>query len=116
MAGKRKLEPLEVFEITIADAHHLVNLVEGFENQRKYRMRRELREKLGEALHLSERSRDNLDCLESRDLFLVFKPGSTLQRSDFTDARPLLRQVEHCVHHSTPGCGVQPAPVSRRPG
>jgi hypothetical protein len=81
MAGKRKPKPIEIFELTIADA------------ERAKRMRRELRDKFGEAMRINSGERDKLDCLESDDLFVIFKPNSRLGRADFTDARPLLRQA-----------------------
>ncbi len=56
-------------------------------------MRAELREKIGDALNISDTKQMSLDCLESNDVFLVFKPASHLGRSDFVDSRPLLRQA-----------------------
>jgi hypothetical protein len=93
VAGRPKLKPIAVFELTIADADHIVELVEGFTNQRVRRMRAELRDRVGEALDVRVRDRQLLDCLESKDVFLVFKPDGRLCRDDFTDARPLLRQA-----------------------
>lgn len=93
MAGVRKLTPIEAFETNMADAYQLVKLVEGFRNQRARRMRTELRDRVGEALRVRERDRDQLDCLQSADVFVTFMPGSGLSRADFTDPRPLLRQA-----------------------
>jgi len=93
VAGKRKPQPIEIFELTMDDADHLVALVEGFTNQRARRMRTELRSKFGSAMSVRERDRAALDCLESDDLFVIFKPRSRLCRGDFVDARPLLRQA-----------------------
>jgi hypothetical protein len=56
-------------------------------------MRRELRERVGDALRIPARDRGHIDCLESDDVFLVFKPRSTLTRDDFLDHDPLLRQA-----------------------
>jgi hypothetical protein len=56
-------------------------------------MRREKREKVGAALGIGKRQFDHLDCVESDDLFVVLKPGSKLERTDFADVRPLLRQA-----------------------
>ena len=94
---------VEVFETTIADAELLVKFVEGFTNQRKYRMRKELRDRIGDALNVKVRDRDHLDCIESDDVFMVLKPGGRLARSDFADARPLLRQalVSACAAFET---------------
>jgi hypothetical protein len=93
MAGSRKLSPIEIFELTIADADHLVALVEGFTNRRVRRMRTEMRARIGEVLRVPVRDRMKLDCLESDDVFLVFKPSGRLTRYDFNDSRPLLRQA-----------------------
>lgn len=93
MAGRRKPTPIEVFEMAIADADHLVALVEGFTNQRKRRMRKELRDRVGDALKVRVADRQHLDCIESDDVFVVFKPAGRLCRDDFVDGRPLLRQA-----------------------
>ena len=93
MAITKKPLPIEAFELTIADALQLVKLVEGFTNERMRRMRAELRTRVGEALRVPMKSRADLDCLESEDVFVVFLPGSSLCRADFVDARPLLRQA-----------------------
>jgi len=77
----------------MADARHLVGLAEALTNTRARRMRRELRDRVGEALRVSARNRDSLDCLQSEHLFVTFMPGSGIKRSDFDDARPLLRQA-----------------------
>lgn len=93
MSGKPKQKPLQAFQYNMADAHHLVKLAEGFSNSRARTMRKELRDRVGEALKVRVRERYKLDCLESPDVFLTFLPGSRLQREDFTDHRPLLRQA-----------------------
>lgn len=93
MTGVRKPTPLEAFENNMADAHQLVRLVRGFTNHRLRRMRTELRERVGEALRIPKGRLDQLDCLESEDVFAVFLPGSGLRRDDFDDPRPLLRQA-----------------------
>lgn len=93
MTGRKKLSPVEAFELNMSDAHQLVKLVEGFTNQRARRMRAELRARMGEALRVPDRRRRELDCLQSGDVFLTFLPGSRLARSDFADPRPLLRQA-----------------------
>jgi hypothetical protein len=41
----------------MSDAHQLAKLVEGFTNQRSYRMRAELRARIGEALRIPDRRR-----------------------------------------------------------
>lgn len=90
-----KRSPIVVFEDTIADAEWLIRLNETLRDTRTNRMRAELREAIGSALHLSKRDRARLDRAESQDVMLVFKPGSGCSRSDFqeTTLRPLLRQA-----------------------
>lgn len=56
-------------------------------------MRRELREKVGPALGVPTKDWDALDCIESRDVMVVFMPGSALGRDDFADHKPLMRQA-----------------------
>lgn len=91
MTGKPK--PLEAFNDNMADAHQLVKLAEGFSNIRVRRMRKELRDRVGDALDVAARDRSKLDRLQSEDVFLTFLPGSRLGRDDFGDLRPLLRQA-----------------------
>lgn len=93
MSGRPQLKPIEVFDSTISDADHLVAVAEGLTNNRTRRMRRELRDRLGEALRVRVQDRGHLDCLESDDVFMVFKLGGQLDRGAFSDARPLLRQA-----------------------
>lgn len=93
MTGRPKPKPLQAFEANMADAHHLVRLAEGLTNRRTRAMRKERRERVGAALDIANRRRDQLDCLESDDFFLVFLPGAKLCRKDFEDHRPLLRQA-----------------------
>jgi hypothetical protein len=93
LPGARKPLPIDAFELTMDDARQLLKLVGGFTNERTRRMRAELRDRVGEALRIPAKERPDLDCLESGDVFLVFLPGSTLRRDDFSDARPLLRQA-----------------------
>jgi hypothetical protein len=58
-------------------------------------MRRELRERLGEALGLPKKHWEALDCIESDDLFAIFKPGARVDRDSISEPqlRPLLRQA-----------------------
>jgi hypothetical protein len=84
---------LQAFEINMADARHLVGIADALTNTRARRMRRELRDRVGEALRVPSRQRDALDCLQSKHLFVTFLPGSGISRADFDDARPLLRQA-----------------------
>jgi len=95
MSGKRKPSAREAFDDNIADAEYLVSLARALLNRRSRRMRRELRERLGEALDLPKRSWAELDCIESEDLFAVLPAGSRLTREHFQEAAlgPLLRQA-----------------------
>lgn len=87
--------PLDVFEDNMADADRLVALAEALLNTRARRMRRELREAVGDALGVLRRDREALDCVESDDVFVVLKPGGRFGRAHFTEPelRPLLRQA-----------------------
>lgn len=90
---RAKPKPMEAFADNMADARHLLRRVEGFTNVRRTRMRKELRERVGTALRIRKSDWDALDCLESPDAFVTFKPGSRLTRDDFVDHAPLLRQA-----------------------
>ena len=88
----RKLSPYEAFVDNIEDAEALLSYAHAFQNKRVRGMRSELRSRIGEALKVAVNRQKELDCLESDDLFVVFKPDSKLGRDKFTDLRPLLRQ------------------------
>jgi hypothetical protein len=92
-ASRAKPTALQAFETNLADAGHLVGIAQAMTNTRARRMRRELRDKVGEALRIPVKHRDSLDCLQSDHLFVTFMPGAGLSRNDFDDARPLLRQA-----------------------
>lgn len=87
-----KPTPYEAFRDNIIDAEVLLSYALALKNNRTRGMRRELRDRVGEALRIRMRGRAELDCLESDDLFVVLKPDGSLSRSDFEDLRPLLRQ------------------------
>lgn len=95
MAGIPKPTARQAFDDNLADAEALVAVVRALRNRRVRRMRRELRERLGSALDLPRRDWDDLDCIESDDLFAVFKPGSQVDRESISEPslRPLLRQA-----------------------
>ena len=95
MAGKPKLTARQAFDDNLADAEALVAVVHALRNRRVRRMRRELRERLGSALDVPKKHWDDLDCVESDDLFAVFKPGSRVDRDSVSELglRPLLRQA-----------------------
>ncbi len=89
---RSNLDPYKAFEDNIGDAEALLSYAVAFTNQRSRRMRTELRDRVGDALNIPQRERDQLDCLQSSDIFMVFAPGGNLGREDFRDLRPLLRQ------------------------
>ena len=91
MSRSKKLA-YAAFTENIKDAETLLSYAEGFNDQRKRRMRSELRDKVGEALSIPQRERQQLDCLHSEDVFMVFVPGGNLGNESFLDLRPLLRQ------------------------
>ncbi|MDF9717345.1 hypothetical protein [Nocardioides sp. ChNu-99] len=93
MAGVKKATAREAFDDNMRDAHYLVLLAESLTNLRKRRMRRELRERIGEALKLPARDHSELDCIESAEAFIVLTPRSRLSRDGLQDQRPLLRQA-----------------------
>ena len=86
---------LEVFQANIGDAERLIALTRLLLNTRTYRMRRELRESFGDAMRISRKRWDDLDCVESADVFVVLKPEGRAAREHFTEPelRPLLRQA-----------------------
>ncbi len=95
MAGVAKASAIDAFESNIADAQMLVGLSRALDNRRVYRMREELREKVGTALGVTRKHRAGLDCIESDDLFVVLKSTGSITRDDLTEEalRPLLRQA-----------------------
>jgi hypothetical protein len=95
MPGVSKPTARQAFDDNLADAETLILLAESLRNKRVRRMRQERRETLGDVLGIAKRDRDHLDCIESKDLFAVFSPGSRLNRDTFQEKslRPLLRQA-----------------------
>jgi hypothetical protein len=95
VAGIAKPTAREAFNDNLSDAEALVAVVHALRNRRVRRMRRELRDRLGSALDLPKKDWPNLDCIESDDLFAVFKPGSRVDRESISEPRlrPLLRQA-----------------------
>lgn len=95
MSGVSKPTARQAFDDNIADAKMLILLADALRDKRTRRMRQEKRETLGEALGIAKRKWDDLDRIESDDLFAVFPPGSRLDRGTFDEKalRPLLRQA-----------------------
>ncbi len=94
MAGKVKPLPKAVFDANIGDAERLIGFARALTNNRKRRMRRELRDSVGDVIGIPRRDREQLDCIESDDVFIVLKPGGSVKRAHFEESelRPLLRQ------------------------
>jgi hypothetical protein len=92
MTGVPKPTPIEAFDLNLADARWLIQTAQVLQNQRARRMRKELRAAFGNALRLPARDHDLLDCFESQDLFVVIKPGSSIDRHHVGALDPLLRQ------------------------
>ena len=90
--ARSKPKPYQAFKDNMEDAEALLGYAVAFNNQRSRRMRKELRDRIGDALSIPQRQRDQLDCLQSKDVFMVFPPGGELSRDHFRDLRPLLRQ------------------------
>ena len=90
MATKRS--PYQAFADNIEDAKTLMIYARAFENKRSRSMRQELRSRVGDALKVPVSQQEDLDCLESDELFVVFMPGRDIKRDQFADLRPLLRQ------------------------
>lgn len=95
MAGTKKPSPVEVFEANLSDAERLIAFSRALTNTRKRRMRKELRESVGTAIGTAKGRRADLDCVESDDVFVVLKPGGSVNRTHFAEPalRPLLRQA-----------------------
>ena len=95
VAARNKQSPIAIFESNMADADQLLALTSALSNQRKRKMRRELRESVGSTLGIRKRDWDDLDCVESQQAFLILKPSGGLKRDGFDEdaLRPLLRQA-----------------------
>src|SRR5688500_6041966 len=93
MAGKRKLTPREAFDDNMMDAELLVKVARALQNRRKRRIRAELRERVGTALRIQKKRWSEIECVESDDVFVVFKPSAGTRPDDIADLRPLLRQA-----------------------
>jgi hypothetical protein len=95
MSARTKMTAREAFNLNIQDAEMLVELVKMLSNQRVRRMRHELRQRLGDALSVPQKQRNDLECLENERVFVTFKPGygEWRHRLDEINLRPLLRQA-----------------------
>lgn len=93
MTRTARSKALLAFEVNMADAEWLVALAAALENQRVYRMRKELRSAIGSILRVPERQQGELDCIENGEIFIVFKPGSHYSRDSLRDRSALLRQA-----------------------
>ena len=93
MPRTKKPTPVEAFEDNMKDAERLVLYARAFKSDRTRRLRAELRDRIGEALRIPQKERNNLAGIENDEVFVVLKPGSTLTRDDFDDRSFLLRQA-----------------------
>lgn len=93
MSGVSKPKPMAAFADNMADAHALVRLADALVTNRTYRMRSEMRTKIGTALRLPQRDHEKLDCVHSDSLYITILPGSGWSRADFQIQEPLLRQA-----------------------
>ncbi|HUJ80656.1 MAG TPA: hypothetical protein VLW83_02170 [Candidatus Acidoferrales bacterium] len=95
MAAPPKMSARDAFDLNIQDAQMLVELASLLSNRRTRRMRRELRERIGDALSIPQRRRVDLECLENEKVFVTFMPGHADWRDRLDDVglRPLLRQA-----------------------
>ena len=102
MAAPAKMSARDAFNLNIQDAQMLVELAGLLSNQRTRRMRRELRDRLGDALSIPQKRRGDLECIQNEKVFVTFMPGHANWRGrlDDTGLRPLLRQalVAGCAH------------------
>jgi hypothetical protein len=94
-SARSKASALEAFELNMGDADWLVDLAELLRNDRTRRMRRELRDRIGDALRIPTRQRAELECLDNEQVFMTFRPGSADWRTKLEEPnlRPLLRQA-----------------------
>ncbi|GAA2329137.1 HEPN domain-containing protein [Streptomyces kunmingensis] len=95
MGAPPKLTAREAFDLNLEDAEILVDLAKTLVNNRQRKMRREKRERLGDALSLPQKYWDELECLENDRVFVTFKPGHATLREKLQEPnlRPLLRQA-----------------------
>lgn len=93
--GQSKPSAREAFDLNMADARILVDLVKLLDNQRKRGMRREQRERFGEGLRVAKGERSKLECIANHQVFIVFRPGFAHWRERLThkELSPLLRQA-----------------------
>ncbi len=83
----------QAFDDNMSDARFLFGLAQMLKNDRKRRMRPELREKVGSTLRIARRDWPALECIENEQVFVAFKPGAGLAgQVDEIALRPLLRQ------------------------
>lgn len=99
-AGRKVASPYskptarQAFDDNMADARFLFGVAQMLKNDRKRRMRKELREKVGGLLGVAKRDWQDLECLENAQVFVAFKPGAGLAgQVDEVALRPLLRQA-----------------------
>jgi hypothetical protein len=93
MTGVAKPTPIEAFELNVANARWLIRTAQVLQNRRARKMRDELRSRIGTALRIAVRDQGQLDCFESAELFVVIKPGASIDRQHVAMLDPLLWQA-----------------------
>lgn len=95
MARPRRRRPLDTFQDNIADAERLIALTHALLDTRVRGLRVERRRTIGTALGIPRGQHDELNGIESGDVFVVLKPNGRVRREHFTEPqlRPLLRQA-----------------------
>lgn len=86
-----KSRAFQNFQKNTRDAELLLEYARAFRNELTYNMNRKRRKRVGEALDIAVKRRDELNWLVSDDLFVIFKPDGKLSRDSFRDPAPLLR-------------------------
>lgn len=81
------------FETNMADAELLVRWAVSIKDSRGRRERAEMRQRVGLALDIPQKRRQDISVVESNELLIVIKPDSAVSRDDFADVQPLLRQA-----------------------
>lgn len=89
----KKPTPLEAFELNMGDAVWMTDLAEALANQRTKGIYSSTRERLGDALRLSQADRAAMDVAESDDFYVIIKRGSTMSRDRLQDRTALLRHA-----------------------
>lgn len=85
--------PLAVFETNMADAVWMIDLAEALANQRVKGIYSSTRDRLGDALRMSQAERAAIDVAESDDFYIIIKRNSSMTRDRLQDRTVLLRHA-----------------------